>query len=199
MTQPLEKLSRGAASILGRPLAEPERAALQKYLDLLIKWQKSHRLVGSSDPDWIVQNLFLDSLLFLHVLPASVTSLLDLGSGAGVPGIPIKIVRPHLRLVLVESRRRRASFLATVVRELQLEGARVVAGRAEDFIEDLAGRFDAVVMRCAGDLENLLPIAARLVTPSGVVVASGPPEARPLSMGDWVMVGSRRFLVYRPA
>ncbi|MBI2014675.1 MAG: class I SAM-dependent methyltransferase, partial [Candidatus Rokubacteria bacterium] len=69
----------------------------------MIKWQKTQRLIGSDDPAWIVENLFLDSLLFLRFLPTPVRSLLDLGSGAGLPGIPLKIVRGNLDLVLVES------------------------------------------------------------------------------------------------
>jgi len=105
----------------------------------LLEWQRTHRLVGSSEPRWIVENLFLDSLLFLRVLPPGITTLLDLGSGAGIPGIPIKLVRPAIQLVLVESRRRRASFLSTAVRDLGLSGTRVVGGRAEDHLAELAG------------------------------------------------------------
>jgi 16S rRNA (guanine527-N7)-methyltransferase len=175
-----------------------------KYLFLLIKWQKTQRLVSSDDPRWIVENLFLDSLLFLRVLP-SLRSLLDLGSGAGLPGIPLKIVRGDLELVLVESRRRRASFLSTVVRELALADVRVIAERVEDHLAELAGRFDAVVMRCAGDVNELLPLGARLVARGGVVVASGPPAPTPLVMGEWVEVeglrpgSTRRFAVHRSA
>jgi len=171
----------------------------------LIKWQKTQRLVGSDDPAWIVENLFLDSLLFLRVLPTPVRSLLDLGSGAGLPGIPLKIVLSDLHVVLVESRRRRASFLSAVVRELALADVRVIAERVEDHLAELAGRFDAVVMRCAGDVNELLPLGARLVARGGVVVASGPPAPTPLVMGEWVSVigsqagQSRRFAIWRRA
>lgn len=204
MTEPLDALAQGATAILDRPLKDSERAQFCKYLNLLIKWQASHRLVGSDDPHWIVENLFLDSLLFLRVLPPSVSSLVDLGSGAGIPGIPIKIVRADLVLVLVESRRRRASFLSAAVRELGLENTRVVGGRAEDLMHDLSRRFDAVVMRCTGDVETLLPTAARFLVPSGLVVASGPPAPKPTTVGEWITVKgrgpgrTRRFLVYRP-
>ena len=105
---PLEALSRGAEAILGRRLSEAERDSFAKYLSLLLKWQKSHRLVGSDEPMWIVEHLFLDSLLFLKLLPASCRKLADVGSGAGLPGLPIKIVRRELDVLLVESRRRRA-------------------------------------------------------------------------------------------
>jgi len=127
----------------------------------------------------------------------------DLGSGAGLPGIPIKIVRPELRVTLIESRERRASFLAAVIRELELQGCRVVADRAE-VAADVAV-YDAVVMRCAGDLEELVPVAARLTKPGGSVIASGPPRVRaaplPSMPLEWVEVpraiGTRRFAVYR--
>ena len=203
MTGALEVLSRGAAAILGRPLTTTELGQFYNYLTLLIKWQTAQRLVGSSKPEWIVENLFLDSLLFLRVLPSPLGSLLDLGSGAGIPGIPLKIVRPQVRLVLVESRQRRSSFLSSAVRELALLDTRVVVGRVEQRLDELAGRFDAVVMRCVGNPERLLPTAAEIVSAGGVVVATGPPASRPLSMGEWVTVDgyspgrSRRFLVYR--
>ena len=205
MNDPLGALSRGAKAILDRPLTGPERDLFVKYLNVLIKWQKSQRLVGSAEPGWIIENIFLDSLLFLRVLPARLGSLLDLGSGAGLPGIPIKIVRPEIQLVLLESRQRRASFLSSAVRELALERVSVVSGRAEEFAEELAERFDAVVMRCAGDVERLFPLAAQFVVPGGLVVASGPPRQRPLSLGEWVTVvaeeggKTRRFAVYRRA
>jgi len=202
-TDPAEALRQGAQKLLERPLTDAEAVLFLKYLDLLTKWQKAQRLIGSSDPNWIVQNLFLDSLLFLKVLPKTVNNLMDLGSGAGVPGIPLKIVSPKLDIALVESRERRVSFLNSAVRELGIQGTRVVGGRAEDQVAELGGRFDVVAMRCAGRPEASLRLAARFVTPGGIVVASGPPTARPLSLGEWVTVPGpndipRRFLLYRP-
>ena len=152
---------------------------------------------------WIVEHLILDSLLFLRLLPPSSKSILDLGSGAGLPGLPIKIVSHDVDMTLIESRRRRASFLTSVVRELQLEGAHVVADRVEDREGELAGRFDAVVMRCAGDVDELIPLASRLVASHGLVIASGPPRPKPLAMGEWVTIpgarpgSTRRFAVHR--
>jgi 16S rRNA (guanine527-N7)-methyltransferase len=191
--------------VLDRPLAERERDLFCKYLRLLLKWRRSQRLVGSADPAWIVEHLFLDSLLFLRVLPADARALLDLGAGAGLPGVPLSIVRPEIEMRLLEARRRRASFLSTVVRELGLTGARVVNARAEEVLEELAERFDAVVMRCAGDPADVLPLAARMARPGGMVVAAGPPAPYPLPIGEWVTVPglrageTRRFAVYRKA
>src|SRR2546430_17416424 len=101
-------------------------------------------------------------------------------------------------------RSKRVSFLSSAVRELALENVRVVSGRVEDCMDELEGRFDAVVMRCAGDPGQLLPIAARLLRRGGTVAASGPPKPRPLPVGDWITVvtrrrggKARRFAVYR--
>ena len=199
---PDQALSSGAERILGRPLSEKELGDFDRYSNLLLKWQKAHRLVGSADPMWIVEHLFLDSLLFLKVLPPGVQSLADVGSGAGLPGIPIKIVRRDLQIVLIESRRRRAMFLTTVIRTLGLGGARVLEGRVESLSAELDGRIDAVVMRCAGDLGDMIPTVVPLVSASGMVVASGPPQARTLPSGRWVTVPGirsgtiRRFAVY---
>jgi 16S rRNA (guanine527-N7)-methyltransferase len=201
--RPQALLAHGAAAILGRQLASKERDQFDKYLDLLARWQRVHRLVGSADPVWIVEHLLLDSLLFLKLLPSRTRSLLDLGSGAGLPGIPIKIVRSEVEVTLVESRRRRASFLSTAVRELGLRGAHVMADRAEERLAELEERFDAVVMRCAGDLGEMIPFAARLVNAQGLVICAGPPRPKPLSLGDWVEIPglgpgvTRRFAVYQ--
>jgi 16S rRNA (guanine527-N7)-methyltransferase len=160
-------------------------------------------LIGSTDPGWIIESLLLDSLLYLRLLSPDIRSLLDFGAGAGLPGIPIKIVRPEIELTLMEARRRRASFLATAVRELALSGAHVIDVRAEDAPSELRASFQAAVMRCAGDLERTLPLARTFVVPGGAVIASGPPTPRPLKGADWVTVPgirphtTRRFAISR--
>ena len=201
MTDAAARLASGAATALGRPLTDRETADMIKYLNLLIKWHRSQRLVSSAEPAWIVDNVLLDSLLFTRALPAGVSDLCDVGSGAGIPGIPLKIVLPALNVTLIEARQRRASFLSAVVRELALSRCRIISSRLEQVADELAGGFDAVVMRCAGSLADLLPPATRLLRPGGLVVASGPPQASPLPIGEWLEVhgprGPRRFWRYR--
>lgn len=203
MAGPLDALASGGAAILGRPLGGTELQSFEKYLKLLQKWQKSQRLVGSADAAWLVENVILDSLLFLKVLPPSIASLADVGSGAGLPGLPIKIVRPELRVTLIESRAKRASFLAAAVRELGLGDTEVVTARAEHYAAEHPRAVDAVVMRCAGDFGEIGERVSALVAPGGVVVASGPPSAKRLKLGEWVQVRGvsttdvRRFAVYR--
>lgn len=180
-----------------------EVESFHKYLNILLKWQKIHRLVGSDDPVWIARNVILDSLLFLRVLPPEAQQILDVGSGAGVPGIPLKIVKPTIHLTMVEARQRRASFLAAAARDLSITDVRIFSARLESLVSQLIDRFDAVVARCAGDVGYLFGIGSHLVRPGGVVVASGPPEEHPLPVGEWLTVPginpgeTRRFAVYR--
>ena len=199
----LAALRAGALRILGRDLADTEADSFDKYLNLLIKWQKVHRLVGSSEPSWIIDRIFLDSLLFLRALPSGARRILDVGSGAGVPGLPLKLVIPDLHLTMVESRQRRASFLSTVVRELSLRDVRVIPRRLESMVREDADHFDAIVARCAGDVGYLFGLGAHLVQRGGMVIASGLPEEHQLPVGAWVTVPgvkpgeTRRFAVYR--
>ena len=204
-----DALGSGARSILGRELSVAERERMEKYLDLLAKWQMVHRLAGSAKRSWAIENLLLDSLLFLRALPEELAdnraaSVVDLGSGAGIPGIPLAVVRPQLRFALVESRQRRASFLAEVVRTLRLANCLVIAERAEVAASKLQRLADVVVARCAGDPGKIAPDARRLLAAGGVIALSGPPERRPVLAGEWVEVAgiqaetTRRFLVLRP-
>jgi 16S rRNA (guanine527-N7)-methyltransferase len=192
MSAALDLLHQGAGTILGRVLAPDESDRFRKYLELLLKWQRVHRLVGSARPEWIVENLFLDSLLFLKVLPAHVASVVDVGSGAGFPGIPIKIVRGTLEVCLLESRERRVSFLSAAVRELGLPSLSVFGGRAESVPDSMRSRYGAAVARSAGDPTHVMPVAARLVRPGGVVICSGPPTPRPTAFGEWLEVNGFR-------
>ena len=191
-----------AEAILGRPLSQTELVMFTKYLITLQKWQKSQRLVGSTSRQWVIDNLFLDSLLFTKVRPIVGQRVADLGAGAGFPGLPLRIVSPTMSLTLIEARRRRTSFLNAVVRELDMADVEVAAERAEVLVARLGSVFDVVVFRCAGPLEEILGLARAFVRPGGLVVAAGPPQPRALSGVEWVSVerpggGTRSFAVSR--
>ena len=175
---------------LGRPLTDEQGVLLDKYLNILIKWQRTHRLVGSVEPDWLVHNVVLHSLAFLEAVPADALVLADIGSGAGIPGVPIAIVRPDIAVTLVEPRQRRASFLSTVIRELRLTRASIVSARVESLGEEYVDRFDAALMRCAGPINAMLAAVWRLVRTGGVVIVSAHSETPPTAGGGRVSVNS---------
>lgn len=178
-----EVLTRGFNQILQRPPSPCEADAFSRYLRLLLQWSRVQHLTSYRRPADVIEKLFLDSLLFLRWVPPGPARLLDLGAGAGIPGLPLKIVKPEITLTLLEARRRRASFLKTAVRELGIEGVGVLSGRAEVLIGSepgLKNAFDMVVTRAAGPLTSILPLALAFLHPGGCFVASGPPAGKPL-------------------
>jgi 16S rRNA (guanine527-N7)-methyltransferase len=193
-------LERKSGDALARPITGAERDTIYKYMNLLIKWQRSQRLVGSNEPSWIVDHVIVDSLLFSRALPAGVRSVADVGSGAGIPGIPLAIVLPQVEVTLIEARQKRASFLAAAIRELTLRNCRLVNRRLEDVGHQLGARVDAVVMRCAGSPTALVPQVLQILAPGGVVIASGPPKRTVISLGSWLEIEgpdrTRLFWVY---
>jgi len=128
------------------------------------------------------------------LLPDLEEDVLDLGSGAGIPGLPIKIGSPHLRITIVESRRRPALFVSAAIRELGLSDVELINARAEAILSDFQGRFGAVLMRCAGKPSKLFDLALRLVKPRGAVIAAGPPTlgAPQIGLGCCVILSGIR-------
>lgn len=205
-----EALSHGFVRLLQRAPSSHELQAFSRYLSLLVQWNRAHHLTGYRTPAEITEKLFLDSLLFLRWIEPPFGKLLDFGAGAGIPGIPIKIVEPGMQVTLLEARRRRSSFLTTVVRELELEGVQVRCERAEELLASepsLQSAFDFVVARAAGPLKSILPLALAFLTPGGRFIGSGPPTGKPIpplppgiryhweSIRAPGMVTSRRFLI----
>ena len=133
-------------------------------------------MIGPSHPMEIAEELILDSLLFLQVVPEDVGSVVDIGSGAGLPGIPIKIVRPSVRMLLVESRQRRASFLSAAVRDLGLTETQVLSERVLTAPTELRSIFDCAVARCAGSPGSTMRLGAEFVRKGGIVVLAGSPN-----------------------
>ena len=132
-------------------------------------------MTALASPREIVHGLFLDSLLFLRVLPPRPLKVVDIGAGSGIPGLPIRLADPAVSLTLIEAKRKRVSFLLAACRELNLSDVEVLEGRAERLVEEapeIAGSFDAAVARAVGDL---LPLACRYLRPGGVVVLGGSP------------------------
>lgn len=178
-----EALARGFLRVLGRAPSSEEFDSFSRYLTLLLEWNRAHHLTGYRSPSDITEKLFLDSLLFLRWVRPEAWRVLDLGAGVGIPGLPMRIVEPRIKLTLLEARRRWTSFLAVAVRELGLQGAQVLGGRAEQLLSSepaLKGAFDLVVTRAAGPIRSILPLALGFLAQGGRLISSGPPVGRPL-------------------
>lgn len=180
---PLDPLFAAIPVLLGRAPSSEERRRFSRYLELLLQWDRVHDLTGLTHPDDIVRVLFLDSLLFLTQMPERrPIRVVDIGSGAGIPGLPLRIVDEGIRVTLIESRRKRVSFLATARRELGLEDVEIREGRAEQVIaegSDLRGVFDCAVVRGVRPTPALLGVCRSYLLPEGLVVATGPPVDGP--------------------
>ena len=139
---------------------------LSSYLGLLIRWNAHLNLTAVRDPEEIVKRQMGESLLAGDLFGGAAT-LLDFGSGAGFPGIPLQILRPELKVTLAESQGRKASFLREALRTLRLP-SEVWAGRVEQLPP--ARVFDVVTMRAVDDTASMLPMAVERVAPSGLLV-----------------------------
>ncbi len=155
---------------LGLDVGAATQARLLDYLALLTKWNRTFNLTAIREPGRMVTHHLLDSLAVLPYFPkAPALSVLDVGSGAGLPGIPIALTRPHWRLMLLDSSGKKAAFLRQAAGELALANIDVVAMRVEDYRPAL--RFDAAIARAYADLATFVETTSRLVTASGRLLA----------------------------
>jgi len=143
---------------------------LAAYLDLLAKWNRTYNLTAVREPARMVSQHVLDSLAILsHLSLARGSSLLDIGSGGGLPGIPLAVARPKVAVTVLDSSSKKATFLEQARIELGLQNLTVVCARVEAFVPHRA--FDVVVSRAFAELADFARLAARLVAPGGQIVA----------------------------
>ena len=147
----------------GLPELEPGLAArFQAYLELLMRWNSRVNLTAIQDQEGILSRHFVESIACARALPEGIGTLLDLGSGAGFPGIPIGLCRPEISVTLAESQAKKAAFLREALRIVDLR-ATVHAQRAET----LQPGFDCAVMRAVDRMEGAVKEGSRLVARGG--------------------------------
>jgi 16S rRNA (guanine527-N7)-methyltransferase len=169
-SESLSLLKEGVAA-LGLKLPPATLDHLQIYLEELQVWNARTNLTGLKNPRDMVIKHFLDSLAVLPFVGAT-ASLVDLGSGAGFPGLVLKLARPSLALTLVESRQKKAAFLEYLVSRLRLAGVEVVQTHlTPSLARKWEPKVDAVVSRATFLLPRLLELAAPLLAPGGLVLA----------------------------
>lgn len=166
------ELIREGARALGLRLNQDQVKSFLKLLELLKKWNKKINLTSITEDKDIVARHFLDSLsCVLSGKIKSSAKVVDIGSGAGFPGIPIKIAQPDIDLVLLDSLGKRVQFLIEVVKELDLKKTEVLHSRVEDFARGGArGAFDIALARAVGPLPVLLEYGLPLLREGGYLI-----------------------------
>ena len=147
------------------PLSERDLFAISAYIDLLLRWNAKINLTSIRDPRDIVRRHIGESLFAAeHLLDGrnATGRVVDVGSGAGFPGLPFKIYSPNVQLTMIESNHRKASFLKEAIRTLHFENATVFVGRADSF----PGKGGLVTMRAVERFEKSVAVAASLVDDS---------------------------------
>jgi len=148
------------------------RRKLQAYIALLVKWNATYNLTAIREPERMVTHHVLDALAVLpHLSDISgpAARVLDVGSGGGVPAIPLAIARPQWHVVALDSNHKKGAFLQQAVNEIPLPNAEAVVARVEDYVP--SAPFDIVISRAFSDLETFVESSARHLAPQGVLVA----------------------------
>lgn len=160
-------------SAFGITLTDEMQRQFDRYFELLVEWNKVMNLTGITDYDEVNEKHFLDSLAVVRVLDLSGTDrVIDIGTGAGFPGIPLKIVFPHLHVTLLDSLNKRIRFLGHVAEELQLADVELLHGRAEDFAKKKEYRetYDLCVSRAVANLAILSEYCLPYVKENGYFI-----------------------------
>lgn len=143
---------------IGITLSEKQISQFMTYYDLLVEWNSFMNLTAITEFNEVIDKHFIDSLAICEYVDfKNGDSLIDIGTGAGFPGIPLKIVFPELRITLLDSLNKRIKFLDTVIESLELENVETIHGRAEDFAKQQSYRekYDFVISRAVANLATL--------------------------------------------
>jgi 16S rRNA (guanine527-N7)-methyltransferase len=192
----MHTLSEGAAAV-GVPLGKAELDLFALYHRELLLWNQRINLVSQSTSREIVIRHFVDSLTPVPWIERPEGLLIDIGSGGGFPGIPLRIALPALKLTLVESSRKKTSFLAHIVRTLRLDNVTIIRERVEALIGEpaCAGAFDTVLSRAAFKLPELIRMASFFLKPDGLLIAlKGPDPQEEMDEAKMVLTAAGMIL-----
>ena len=186
-----QQLTAGIAA-LGLALPVGAEAKLLAYLALLDKWNRVYNLTAVRDAERMVSHHLLDSLAAVPYFTGQ--TVLDVGSGGGLPGIPLAIARPELQVTLIDSIAKKTAFLLQAKAELGLVNLKVVTSRVEDFRPE--SRFDVITSRAFSDLREFVTLTRHLLKPGGQWLAMKGlmPHEEIASLPDWVKVSANHAL-----
>jgi len=171
MNQDMYALQQGAR-LLGVDLHEKQLALFDIYQSELLKWNVKTNLISEKTASEIITRHFLDSLSAAKFISKPDGRMVDIGCGAGFPGIPLNIALPSLKLYLLETNRKKISFLKHIIRILNLDQAQTIHDRTENIIktETWREKFDIVISRAALKLPALLPLGRYFLVPEGLLI-----------------------------
>jgi len=167
-----------AAAQLGINVHHRQSEQFGRHAQWLLEWNRKINLTAITDPQEVAIKHFVDAIAPLHHIPDN-GHLLDIGTGGGFPGIPLKIMRPEQNMTLIDSVRKKINFVRHVIRQMPLEGVKALHTRAEALADILpsADKFDIIVCRALTDPHAALVLSGPLLAPRGMVVLyRGPGE-----------------------
>lgn len=162
---------RNSVNALGIDLSDEQINQFKKYLKLLVEWNEKMNLTAIINEEEIIEKHFYDSIYSAKEFTYDDQSLLDIGSGAGFPGIPLKIVFPNLFVTLLEPTNKRVTFLNEVINQLNLKGIVTVNKRAEDYVKEVREYYDIVTARAVANMKILLELSIPLLRVGGTFIA----------------------------
>jgi len=184
-----------AAGALGITLDKQELSLFSLYKQELITWNRIVSLVAVKSPLDIPIKHFIDSLTALPLLPREGRRLLDIGTGAGFPGLPLKIIRPDIDLHLLEASRKKVSFLKELIRKLDLRGVTIIHERVEQVMKNahLHESFDCVISRAAFKMPELLNMGLHFLRPGGLLAAMRGPREEAVNQNIGQLIDNKGY------
>lgn len=196
MSAPQQQALRMRAAAMGVALEPAAVDKLLAYQSLMIKWNRTYNLTAIRDPEEMLVQHLLDSLVVAPLLPISLKTLADVGSGGGLPGIPLAIARPELQVTLIETSSKKSAFQQQVKIELGLSNVSIYSGRVEDYEPKCS--FDGVISRAFAEIKDFVNWSGDLAKPEGRLYAMKGiyPEAELAALpAGWHLIESQPLLV----